>query len=190
MERFIIRGEHVCLLKAANAYSCDREEAKTRFNNLLMTYHAHCGLSRIFYNLAECRRAFAQSCAALRLGKKVGRISASADRGNRIFLYSDYAVYHMLETFYKEMDLFSLLPRKLVQFYENDRKNGGTDVELLTIFMNTGMSMAATAQVFFLHRNSVAYRIKRIEDQLGLDFSQTESILNVLLLLKIIRYLE
>ena len=187
-ERFIIRGESVCLLKSVDAYSCDKEEARARFTHLLTTYHAHCGLSKAFQSLTDCRAAYIQACAALRLGRRVSSAKNAEAVCHRIFLYKDYAIYHMLELYEKDNDLFSLLPKRLMAFYESERRSGNNDIELLTVFMETGMSMIATAQTCFLHRNSVAYRIKRIEDRLKLDFSNMESVMNVLLLLKIIRY--
>lgn len=187
-ERFIIRAESVCLLKSVDAYSCDKEEARARFTHLLTTYHAHCGLSKAFQSLTECRAAYTQACAALRLGRRVNSAKDAEAVCHRIFLYKDYAIYHMLELYEKDNDLFSLLPKRLAAFYESERKSGGNDIELLSVFMETGMSMIATAQACFLHRNSVAYRIKRIEERLKLDFSNMESVMNVLLLLNIIRY--
>ena len=185
-ERFIIFGKCVCLLKATDAFSCDKEGHIQRFSQLFTTYHAYSGLSRTFPSLAECRNAYLQACAALRLGM---RLSSGSGR-DRIFFYKDYAIYHMLDLCSREIDLFSVLPHRMLRFYMADLKNGGSDLELLRLFMESGRSTSATAQAAFLHRNSVAYRIKRIEEHLSLNLSNMDSLLNVLLLLKIIRYTE
>lgn len=186
-ERIFIKEDQVCLLKSANAYCCDREETRSNFSSLLRTYNANCGLSQEFHTLAGCRAAYMQACAALRLGK---RLSGSNCGNGGIFLYKDYTIYHMLEICDQQIDLLSLLPGRMISFYKASRANGRNDIELLSTYMDSGMSMAATAQALFLHRNSVAYRIKRIEEQLHMEFSDMDSVLSIQILLKIIQYLN
>ena len=46
----------------------------------------------------------------------------------------------------------------------------GTDLaHTLVVFVQLGGNVAATAETLFLHRNSVAYRLQRIEEVCGLD---------------------
>lgn len=51
--------------------------------------------------------------------------------------------------------------------YDDER---GTDLaHTLVVFVQLGGNVAATAETLFLHRNSVAYRLQRIEEVCGLD---------------------
>ena len=187
-ERFIVYEKRVCLLKSVDAYSCDKEGPRQRFDKLLRSYNAYCGLSRVFHDLTQCHTAFLQASTALRLGMRLDAEESGDDMATHIFRYRDYAVYHMLEICEEQVDIFSLLPKRLVRFCREDLKNGGGDVELLSVYMCNGMSASATARAMFLHRNSVTYRIKRIEEQCNLNLTENESIFNVLLLLKALRY--
>ena len=46
----------------------------------------------------------------------------------------------------------------------------GTDLaHTLVVFVQLGGNVAATAETLFLHRNSVAYRLQRIDEVCGLD---------------------
>lgn len=44
----------------------------------------------------------------------------------------------------------------------------------LVVYIRLGGSIAATAEALFLHRNSVAYRLQRIEEVSGLPVRDTE----------------
>lgn len=186
-EHIFINGEELYMLKSTDAFCCDSPQTRSSFSATLRTYNANCGLSQEFRTLAGCQAAYTQACAALRLGK---RLSGPNCGSGNVFFYKDYTMYHMLEICDRQIDLFSLLPGRIISFYKANRANGRNDLELLTTYIDSGMSMAATAQALFLHRNSVAYRIKRIEEKLHLDLSDMDSVLNIQLLLKIIRYLN
>ena len=51
----------------------------------------------------------------------------------------------------------------------NDAEKGTNDFELLAAYLSKGSKASHIADLFHLHRNGVAYRIDRIQNQFGID---------------------
>ena len=58
---------------------------------------------------------------------------------------------------------------------EYDRERGGGLVRTLTVYFETGTNASKTSERLFLHRNSLLYRLERIQALTGLDLSVHES---------------
>ena len=56
-----------------------------------------------------------------------------------------------------------------------DRERGSGLVRTLTVYFETGTNASKTADRLFLHRNSLLYRLERIQTLTGLDLSNHES---------------
>ncbi len=82
-------------------------------------------------------------------------------------LLDDLAVSPDLEPF---RDL--ILP--LVDY---DRKRGSGLVRTLAVYFETGANASEAADRLFLHRNSLLYRLERIQALTGLDLREPESML-------------
>ena len=74
---------------------------------------------------------------------------------------------------------------KLNAFIEYDQKNESELLETLEVLVNN-----VTANALHLHRNTLIYRIKKIENQTGYDLSDPNSILEIALALRIKKFLK
>ena len=54
---------------------------------------------------------------------------------------------------------------------QNDAEKGTNDFELLAAYLSKGNKASHIAYLFHLHRNGVAYRIERIQNQFGIDLN-------------------
>ncbi|MGN1031021.1 MAG: PucR family transcriptional regulator [Butyricicoccaceae bacterium] len=88
---------------------------------------------------------------------------------------------------YRELGMYQMLlsiedPNTMRQFYqetlspleEYDRKNGTDYVGLLQCYLKHNAGVSATAAALFLHRNSVNYKLNRIQEILGCSLSRQE----------------
>lgn len=85
------------------------------------------------------------------------------------------------------MDLKSLLDdlsrsselspfRKLVLPLRNyDRKRSSDLIRTLSVYFDTGANASETADRLFLHRNSLLYRLERIQELTGLDLKEPDA---------------
>lgn len=56
-----------------------------------------------------------------------------------------------------------------------DRERGSGLVRTLTVYFETGTNASKTSERLYLHRNSLLYRLERIQELTGLDLRDHES---------------
>ena len=112
----------------------------------------------------------------------------------RIF-YSDRKVIS-----YENLGLGRLiyqLPQPLCQLFLQETLKGKTladlDEETLTIirrFFENNLNISETARQLYLHRNTLVYRLEKIEKQLGLDIRRFEEALTLKIAMMVESYLK
>lgn len=60
----------------------------------------------------------------------------------------------------------------VVSLADYDRKRGSDLVKTLSVYFDTGANASETADRLFLHRNSLLYRLERIQSLTGLDLKE------------------
>ena len=68
-----------------------------------------------------------------------------------------------------------------------DRDNGTDLIHTLEIYFENNQNVRKTSEVLFVHKNSVIYRIKKIEDILGESLSDYETCFNLQMCLRILK---
>ena len=71
-----------------------------------------------------------------------------------------------------ELEPFRELLLPLVNY---DRERGSGLVRTLSVYFETGSNASETADRLFLHRNSLLYRLERIQTLTGLDLKDRDS---------------
>ncbi|MGH9003014.1 MAG: helix-turn-helix domain-containing protein, partial [Acidimicrobiia bacterium] len=63
--------------------------------------------------------------------------------------------------------------------YDYDGRRDTMLVETLRAFLRCGFSAAATAEALIVHPNTISYRLRRIEELLGIDCHDPQTLLQV-----------
>ena len=74
----------------------------------------------------------------------------------------------------------------LAELIRNDRANNNDNLKLLSIFLNSDRNITNTAKEMFLHRNTVIYRIGKIEQTLGVSLDDPDVRFDLLISLRCI----
>ena len=82
------------------------------------------------------------------------------------------ALAHAVHRLQRDRDVSTALGYVLTPLRRYDRRHNGDLVRTLLAYLEVGGSVAGTADRLFLHRNSVLYRLQRIEEVSGLDLRQ------------------
>jgi purine catabolism regulator len=106
--------------------------------------------------LAAMRRTRFEAVEALRLGER------AFGTGN-LTGYSDAQLAAFLLRHADLDDLRSLYERTLGKLFDEDRKRGGDLIATLDAYCDTGGSLSQTAERLGVHRNTVLYRVRRIQ---------------------------
>ena len=72
---------------------------------------------------------------------------------------------------------------------EYDKKNNSEFLETLRIFLEENEDIVATCKRLFIHRNTLAYRLKRIEEITNRSMAEAEARLDFRIAFKICLYL-
>jgi DNA-binding PucR family transcriptional regulator len=107
--------------------------------------------------LAATRRTRFEAAEALRLGER-------AFGAGHLTGYSDAQLAAFLLRHADLDDLRSLYERTLGKLFDEDRKRGGDLIATLHAYCDTGGSLSQTAERLGVHRNTVLYRVRRIQN--------------------------
>ena len=129
--------------------------------------HVKIGISLPFTDISELKAHYDEARDALDLGLVI-------DPDLSIYTFEDYGLYVMLRTVESSESLIRYLHPALPKLSEYDRENG-SDLELtLYTYLKCACNTTETADRLFLHRNSVIYRLRRIEELCGIDLDDTD----------------
>jgi purine catabolism regulator len=137
-----------------------------------------CGIGRIAQNLQGIPRSFREAQQALEIGKRLfgeGKIHSFAHLG----------VYRLLFYLEGQQELNDFYHEALGALLSSNGRSDSTLIETLENFFQSNGNLSETARAMHLHRNSLLYRLERIESLLGHSLEDPEFRLNLQIALKI-----
>lgn len=156
---------------------------ETRFSDFLKTNEMKVGISQHFSDLTQLGKYYLQSVKAVELG-------VSLTQNENIFYYQNYAIYHLLEIAGTLSNLKDFCNPVLMELLAYDKQYKTDYYHNLLIYLNNDGNVTKSAEYFQIHRNSMKYRIKKIEEILSISLSDTDTKFSLLLSDKILAYLE
>lgn len=160
------------------------EYRRENLSNLLEICGACCGVSDVVPDLSYVRAACLQTQSALNVRTMMGN-------PERISQFQDTFFWDMLDCYANQRGIGAelLYYRPLDVLLESDRTTGNDNLRLLDIYLNSDRNITNTAKEMNLHRNSVIYRLEKIEQLLGGSLSDPELRFKLLVSLRILKYL-
>ena len=149
------------------------------------SYYGRVGLSDRFERIEDARFAYRQAVIALSMAASDGRgvtampnrlwrEGADAAEDTRLFCFRDYLVLYLLVAEQQDEELVSYCVGRGVpmRILEADRRAGTQDCELLFVYLVCERRSSLAAERLHLHRNTLLYRIRRIEQEYGIDLKR------------------
>lgn len=141
------------------------------------------GIGRQYNEIASLHKSFSEANEMIRLTQQLNEKSDVSH-------FEDYAVYHLLDANIKEQALEEFFEKCLGPLFQHDRDNGTAYLSTLEHYFIHNSNVTETSKAMFIHRNTLIYRIDRIQEILGLDIKHSEDILRIQIALKILRILD
>lgn len=127
------------------------------------------GISYRFRQIEDLNIYYKQARAAIRIGRRL--------RGEtRLFEYRDTVFYHMLDIVRQSDDLKRFCDPRLLDAIEYDAENKTSFSMTAYVFLHANRNPALAAKQLDLHRNTIDYRINRLEELFGMDFDDSETV--------------
>lgn len=143
-------------------------------NAILEIFGARCGVSQEFENLLEVAIYQRQAEDALEIGREI-------DKGKLLYNFDDYRTSAILLPRVKELARVSYVPKVLKDITDYDRENSTELFITLKCYVNNMLNTSITAKELHLHRNSLLYRIGRIEEVFQLSLKDPKTFRTLLI---------
>ena len=158
----------------------ERDARLSNVENVLDGLTANCGVSARFEALHHLPVAYRQAHSAIRLGLRLrGRAEVYTDipdYGNR-FYFEDYVLFHQASLHLEQSDdgfrnTFSY--RAIHTLADYDRAHGAASLRILHTYLLCERRATQACALLHMHRNTVLYHIRRIEEGLGISLDDPE----------------
>lgn len=159
------KGTIVALLES-DRLGAVPEELMSQLRRLAAENGVLVGISNMFTRPERFAVYYRQAAQTAGFAKRQNNVSG-------VFLYSDCAFYLMLDGVEDKSMLEYAKHPLLSELEKYDAEKNTQLYDTLMTYTLTGFSKNRTAELMFLHRNTVNYRIQQISELYGLDFSDS-----------------
>lgn len=125
------------------------------------------GISDPFTDLYSLAQYYRQSLQTLKFSKKLYPRAIFSQ-------YNDYKFHDILSYSKVPNDWASYYSEEFKNILKFDLSNGSCYTDTIYHYIQSGRSLQKTAQVLFIHKNTVTYRINRAKELFHLDFDDTD----------------
>jgi hypothetical protein len=132
-----------------------------------------CGMSVSFRGIADLRMYYKQALRALELGMVDKRKPS-------LYRYDDYALRHIVELLSKQETAAAFVHPAIRDLHEYDRKNSAELCHTLYVHLLCERNTAATSEFMHVHRNTLTYRLKKIEGLIDADLDNWKTRLHII----------
>ncbi len=181
-EKSIVYQNKIIVLLQSHRKEGFAKVVENKLRDFLVTNKMSAGISPCFQELTELKTHYLKSVKALELG-------ASLTHQDTFYDYNAYTFYHLLEIAGAQSDLKNFCNPLLFDLMEYDQHYQTDYGHNLYIYLLHDSNVTKTAQFFQIHRNSMKYRIKKIEEILDIRLNDLETKFSLLQSFKILSYL-
>lgn len=158
----------------------DTDNIQSRIGKILMPFNARCGVSRRFSDLFQLEVYRFQAEQSLRIG-----MNTTKDRF--VYSYDDYAMPIILAGAMAGTVKSNWLSPAITRVADYDRDNGTNYLDTLEVYVMEICSNAKTVEKLHIHRNTLLYRLNKIEEIIGLPITDPEQYTHLLLSFQMLR---
>lgn len=151
-----------------------RQSLQQRFPGM----HLFCGIGRAYNQPYDYKKSYEE-------GLKAGAVVASAAEERWISFYDKADIMSLLSFVNDAALLKDFYYAQVGKILEYDSQHDSHLLETLHIFIGNNLDFAATAEKLFLHKNTLRYRIGKIENLLGESLNDLNVINNQIIAEKI-----
>jgi purine catabolism regulator len=133
--------------------------------------------------LTDWPRTLREAEQALHLGRQIFE-------SNRILSFSDLGVYRLMVLLRDSKELWSFYSETLSKLVDYDQKQQGELLKTLEAYFDHLGNLRATSDALHVHRNTLLYRLERIQQISSLDLSDSEKYFALWLALRAYKVLK
>lgn len=140
------------------------------------------GISGVFDEVNELPVAYSQAMEAIEIGSKY------SPNDTRLY-FGDFRIVSLFRRFDRE-ELSKAVDRRLRKIIKYDAENGTSYFNDLKAYFDAGRNINKAADLLFVHKNSIYYRLEKIKNIFGINVEDENSVFLIELSIKILYLLE
>lgn len=141
--------------------------------SLLNFYGLYVGVSEFFDDLLKLQIYKYQADRALSIG-------LLEENNRKIYKYQDYVIYDIFSYAVKHLPRENYLHPAIPALEAFDKKNNTNYLETLRTYITTFRDSEKTRESLCIHRNTLLYRLKKIEELTGIDLNDIATCVHLL----------
>ena len=145
------------------------------------------GIGKRVKGYSQLKESFEDSQIAIEYIDMIRTVIGDKDRS--VVDSSKLGFFRMLAKPENKEQLWSCIPESLYKLYDYDAQKKGDLVDTLECFLNNNQSQKKTSKEMFVHYRTIMYRLRKIVEITGIDFSNPAEMLivrNGLMLMRIV----
>ena len=135
-----------------------------RLQEICYEHGLFAGLSNAFQDISQLREYYKQALRAIELG-------VSLYNSPQLFVYSTYYLHHVSHIFSQKESVQTFCHPTLLQLLHYDKQHDSNLAETLYMFLVYERNLAAAARAMYIHRNTLVYRMKKIDQLVTVQYS-------------------
>ena len=171
-------GQLVFIVKVENEHS--QEACLQKLYPLFRETFVKCGTSQLFSDFKKTHDYYIQCVRALLIGRE-------KDPTMWFYRFEKYILEYILQSCTEELLPETILPEKLKALIAIDKSSGSEYVKMLRAYLDNNMSLTAASKALYIHKNTLLYRLERINEILGTDLENPDLRLVYSVALRVIR---
>ena len=159
----------------ASTKACNIREYHNGLTKIIKRFHAYCGISQLFDNLLQIEDYETQALDAIKYGQMLNPDA-------RLYLYQDYILPAILYPRIEQMPVNNYMPKSLENMNAYDMENATEFLPTLKSYIFNLKNTKETASELHIHRNTLLYRINKIEELFGITLDSAEDFLYIMMI--------
>lgn len=139
------------------------KQARRNLTKICQDNDLYGGLSNFFQNILHLPAYYRQAQCAVSLGTHTSNTPS-------LFFYQDFYLQHIQESFCPKESLSTFFHPKLKLLLDYDKKNDSQLAESLYMYLAHERNISAASAAMFIHRNTLIYRLKKIDSIVSIDY--------------------
>lgn len=139
------------------------------------------GLSPCFTDIAKLRHNYRCALDAIGVGSLIWK-------DENLYVFEELRIYKFIATCARYFPLDDLLPNYLIKLIEYDRENHSDLLESLYYYVYTVKNTKAAAELLHVHRNTLLYRLEKVNSIMEVDLEDGDVFLHLMLAFKFLEF--
>ena len=176
-----IHDDMVIVLQGVTSGKQSTRDLEERIAYLCEINNLRCAASDGMRSLSELATAFRQASHVL---QTVARLKMP----EAFFRYEDFMLLFLVERLEYDGQLESFVHPIVRAVQEHDQENGSDYMNTLYSYLLHAKDMVGASQTLFVHRNTLAYRLRRLAEMFDIDWDDGYLLVQLFISLEILRH--